>query len=85
VKAWRLAVLASAGAFVKMSKTHRLSEPAPPGDEEQRLRIDLMTIQIGRLRQEIRRENRKFAVQFVVAMTVAFGVGVVLGRFWLPY
>lgn len=30
---------------------------------EQALRIDLMTIQIERLRQEIKMENRKFAVQ----------------------
>ena len=50
---------------------------------EQRLRIDLMTIQIERLRQEIRMENRKFAVQLVLALTAALAVGVALGRFWL--
>ena len=50
-------------------------------DEEQRLRIDLMTIQIERLRQEIRMENRKFAVQIV--LVAALGVGVAIGRFWL--
>ena len=52
-------------------------------DEEQRLRIDLMTIQIERLRQEIRMENRKFAVQIVLALVAALGVGVAIGRFWL--
>jgi hypothetical protein len=52
-------------------------------DEEQRLRIDLMTIQIERLRQEIRMENRKFAVQIVLALVAALGAGVAIGRFWL--
>ena len=37
-------------------------------DAEQRLTIDLMTIQIERLRQEIRMENRKFAVQIILAL-----------------
>jgi hypothetical protein len=44
---------------------------------------DLMTIQIERLRQEIRMENRKFAVQIVLALVAALGVGVAIGRFWL--
>lgn len=52
-------------------------------DEERKLRIDLMTIQIERLRQEMRMENRKFVVQIVLALTAAVGVGVALGRFWL--
>lgn len=52
-------------------------------DEERQLRIDLMTIQIERLRQEIRMENRKFVVQIALALTAAVGVGVALGRFWL--
>ena len=51
--------------------------------EEQQLRIDLMTIQIERLRQEIRLENRTFVVQVVLALTAAVGVGIALGRFWL--
>jgi hypothetical protein len=55
----------------------------PTDDEERRLRIDLMTIQIERLRQEMRMENRKFVVQLVLALTAAVGVGVALGRFWL--
>jgi hypothetical protein len=50
---------------------------------ERQLRIDLMTIQIERLRQEMRMENRKFVVQLVLALTAAVGVGVALGRFWL--
>lgn len=50
-------------------------------DEERHLRIDLMTIQIERLRQEIRMENRKFFVQLVLAITAALGVGIALGRF----
>ena len=41
-----------------------------------------MTIQIERLRQEIRMENRKFAVQIVLALVAALG-GVAIGRFWL--
>lgn len=52
-------------------------------DEERQLRIDLMTIQIERLRQEMRMENRKFVVQLILALTAAVGVGVALGRFWL--
>jgi hypothetical protein len=53
-------------------------------DAERTLRmVDLMTIQIERLRQEIRMENRKFAVQLVVALVAALGVGVAIGRFWL--
>jgi len=71
-----------------MSKTHHISdgiEVAPPDDEEQRLRIELMTIQIERLRQEIRMEKRRFTVQIILAAIVLIGVGVVLGRFFLPY
>ena len=43
----------------------------------------VMTIQIERLRQEMRMENRKFVVQLVLALAAAVGVGVALGRFWL--
>jgi DNA-binding transcriptional regulator YiaG len=52
-------------------------------DREQELRIDLMTIQIERLRQEIKMENRKFAVQLAIAIAAALGVGIAIGRFWL--
>lgn len=41
-----------------------------------------MTIQIERLRQEIKMENRKFLVQIVLAIAAAVGVGVAIGRFW---
>jgi hypothetical protein len=41
-----------------------------------------MTIQIEQLRQEIRTENRKFAVQFALAMMAAFGAGIALGWFF---
>jgi hypothetical protein len=52
-------------------------------DVEQQLRIDLMTIQIERLRQEMRTENRKFLLQVVLALIAALGAGIALGRFWL--
>lgn len=52
-------------------------------DEERELRIDLMTIQIERLRQEIRMENRKFYVQFTLAIAAALAAGVTIGRFVL--
>lgn len=49
--------------------------------EEQQLRIELMTFQIERLRQEIRMENRKFLVQFSLAIAAALAAGVAIGRF----
>jgi hypothetical protein len=55
----------------------------PDDDQERLLRIDLMTIQIERLRQEIRMENRKFAVQFVLAVAAALAAGIAIGRFVL--
>ena len=42
-----------------------------------------MTIQIERLRQEIRLENRKFIVQLLLAISAALAAGVAIGRFWL--
>jgi hypothetical protein len=48
---------------------------------EQELRIDLMTIQIERLRQEIKMENRKFFVQASIAGAALLGVGIAIGRF----
>ena len=42
-----------------------------------------MTTQIERLRQEIRLENRKFAVQLVLAISAALAVGIAIGRFAL--
>lgn len=42
-----------------------------------------MTIQIERLRQEIKMENRKFLVQLLIAIAAAVGIGIAIGRFWL--
>jgi hypothetical protein len=48
-------------------------------DDEDRelreLRRDLMTIQIERLRQEIRLENRKFLIQFVTSIAASVAAG----------
>lgn len=52
-------------------------------DRERQLRIQLMTTQIERLRQEIRTENRKFAVQLLVGAAAILAAGVAIGRFWL--
>jgi hypothetical protein len=54
-----------------------------PDDEERQLRITLMTTQIERLRQEIKTDNRKFAVQLLIGAAAILGVGVAIGRFWL--
>jgi hypothetical protein len=54
-----------------------------PDEAERQLRIDLMTIQIERLRQEIRMENRKFSVQLVLAIAAALVAGIAIGRFVL--
>ena len=51
-----------------------------PGDDERQLRIDLMAIQIERLRREMRNENRKFLVQLVLAISAAVAVGIAIGR-----
>lgn len=63
---------------------------AADDDEERTLRIELMVVQIDkgrldikRLEQEIRMENRKFLVQLVLAITAALGVGIAIGRFAL--
>lgn len=52
-------------------------------DEFLQLRKDLTMIQIERLRQEIRYESRKFAIQFVLAIAAALAAGVAIGRFWI--
>jgi hypothetical protein len=52
-----------------------------PDDEERQLRIDLMTIQIERLRQELRMESRKFAVQALLAAAALLIAGIAIGRF----
>ena len=52
-------------------------------DEENRLRIILMTTQTERLRQEIKMENRKFIVQLLLGAAAILGVGIAIGRFVL--
>jgi hypothetical protein len=52
-------------------------------DEERRLRIELMVTQTERLRQEIKMETRKFAVQLVLGIAACLAAGVAIGRFWL--
>ena len=42
-----------------------------------------MTIQIERLRQEIRMENRKFTVQLLLAAAGLVGAGIAIGHFLL--
>jgi hypothetical protein len=42
-----------------------------------------MTIQIERLRQEIRLENRKFLVQLLLSAAALLAAGIALGRFVL--
>jgi hypothetical protein len=42
-----------------------------------------MTTQIERLRQEIKLENRKFLIQFVIAVSAAFAAGIAIARLWL--
>lgn len=45
------------------------------------VQIDKGRLDIKRLEQEIRMENRKFFVQFTLALAAALGVGIALGRF----
>ena len=42
-----------------------------------------MTTQVERLRQEIKTENRKFAVQLLIGAAALLAAGVAIGRFWL--
>jgi hypothetical protein len=57
--------------------------PMSGEEEERQLRIDRMTIQIERLRQEIRTENRKFVVQALLAAAALLATGIAIGRFVL--
>jgi hypothetical protein len=41
----------------------------------------MMTIRSERLRQEIRAETHRFALQFVLAMVAALGAGIAIVRF----
>ena len=42
-----------------------------------------MTTQVERLRQQIKTENRKFAVQLLIGAAALLAAGVAIGRFWL--
>jgi hypothetical protein len=60
--------------------------------EEQDLRITVMTktveqieTDVKRKLQEIEYENRKFMVQFVIAMAAVLAAGVAIGRFALGH
>ena len=44
---------------------------------------DLLILKAERLRAEIRYESRRFTLQLLAALGVAFGLGVAYGRFWL--
>jgi hypothetical protein len=44
-------------------------------DEERELRIELMTTQVERLRQEIKMENRKFLFQALGSLAAAMAAG----------
>lgn len=50
-------------------------------EREQQLRIDLMTIQIERLRQELKMENRKFLLATITASAALLGAGAAIGAF----
>jgi hypothetical protein len=43
---------------------------------------DLVLLKIERLRQEIRYESRRFVLEILFALVVAFGAGVAAGRLW---
>ena len=53
-------------------------------DDEDQLRVELMSTQIERLRQEIRTENRKFIVSVIVAIAALLGAGIALGTVLAP-
>jgi hypothetical protein len=46
---------------------------------------DLLLLKAERLRAEIRYETRRFILQIVFALAVAFGVGIWFGRAWLGH
>jgi hypothetical protein len=59
-------------------------------DVERQLRMELMAVQIDqgrlnmkRLEQEIRLENRKFVLQAILATSAALAAGIAIGRFVL--
>ena len=48
--------------------------------EEQDLRIEQMTVNIQKLRNELKWEGRKVMLQTIIAIAAAVGAGVALGR-----
>ena len=64
-------------------RPYGMLSPTMADDIETQLRKDLMTIQIERLRQEIRMENRKFFIQAVLAIAASLGAGIAIGHFLL--
>jgi hypothetical protein len=49
-------------------------------DKERELRIDQMTINIEKMRSDMRWETRKFLVSAILATAAAIGVGVAIGN-----
>jgi hypothetical protein len=49
--------------------------------EEQDIRIDQMTINIEKMRSDMKWESRKFITQIVVAFAAVLAAGVAIGRF----
>ena len=43
---------------------------------------DLLILKADRLRAEIRYKSRRFTLQIILALGVAFGLGAVVGRFF---
>jgi hypothetical protein len=48
--------------------------------EEQDLRIEQMTVNIQKLRSELKWEGRKVMLQTIIAIAAAVGAGIALGR-----
>jgi hypothetical protein len=52
-----------------------------PQDElEQQLRIDQMTINIEKIKHDMKWDARRFAVQIILALAAAVAAGVALGK-----
>ncbi len=45
-------------------------------DREHELRVDQMTVNIEKMRNDIRYENRKFLVQLLAGLSTAFAAGI---------
>jgi hypothetical protein len=50
-------------------------------DIENQLKVQLMTTQIERLRQEIKTDQRKFVIQALIAAAALIAAGIAIGRF----